>query len=91
LFDRGANAKQVQRQLGHHKPSFMLDTYIHLLCDDLGEPLALSAELAQGGFKVASRPVSAGLDGPIHDGPDSALQAGWLSQDEAHRDAGTGS
>jgi integrase len=91
LFDRGANAKQVQRQLGHHKPSFTLDTYIHLLSDDLGEPLNLSAELAQGGLKVAPRPVSAGLDRPTHDGPDSALQGGWLSQNEAHRDAPTGS
>jgi integrase len=42
LFERGANAKQVQRWLGHHSPSFTLDTYVHLLEDDLGEPLDLA-------------------------------------------------
>lgn len=45
LFERGANAKQVQRWLGHHSAAFTLDTYIHLLSDDLGEPLELDAEL----------------------------------------------
>jgi integrase len=35
LFERGANAKQVQRWLGHHAASFTLDTYIHLLRGDL--------------------------------------------------------
>lgn len=38
LFRRGSNAVQVQRWLGHHKPSFTLDTYIHLLEDDLPDP-----------------------------------------------------
>jgi hypothetical protein len=27
------------RGLGHHKPSFTIDTYIHLLDGDLGDPL----------------------------------------------------
>jgi integrase len=45
LFDRGANAKQVQRWLGHHSASFTLDTYIHLLSEDLDEPLSLTDEL----------------------------------------------
>ena len=90
LFDRGANAKQVQRWLGHHAPSFTLDTYIHLLSDDLGEPLDLSAEL-QGGVKVASRVVSAELDGRAPGGPDSALRADWSSPDETDRHAVTGS
>lgn len=35
LFRRGLNAKQVQAWLGHHAASFTLDTYIHLLDDDL--------------------------------------------------------
>jgi integrase len=35
LFENGWNAKQVQLQLGHHKPSFTLDTYIHLMPGDL--------------------------------------------------------
>jgi integrase len=39
LFDDGRNVVQVQRWLGHHKPSFTIDTYIHLLDDDLGVPL----------------------------------------------------
>jgi integrase len=41
LFERGANAVQVQRWLGHHSPAFTLDTYVHLLNDDLGDPLSL--------------------------------------------------
>ena len=38
LFRRGWNAVQVQRWLGHHKPSFTLDTYVHLLDSDVPEP-----------------------------------------------------
>ena len=45
LFERGANAKQVQRWLGHHSAAFTLDTYVHLLEDQLGEPLELEGEL----------------------------------------------
>lgn len=39
LFGAGRNAVQVQRWLGHHSPAFTLDTYVHLLDGDLGEPL----------------------------------------------------
>jgi integrase len=39
LFAQGRNAVQVQRWLGHHSPSFTLDTYVHLLEGDLGAPL----------------------------------------------------
>ena len=46
LFERGANAKQVQKWLGHHSAAFTLSKYIHLLGDELGEPLALEVELA---------------------------------------------
>ena len=45
LFDRGSNAKQVQRWLGHHSAAFTLETYIHLLSDELDAPL----ELPEGG------------------------------------------
>ncbi|CAA9493815.1 MAG: Site-specific tyrosine recombinase XerD [uncultured Solirubrobacterales bacterium] len=45
LFENGKNAKQVQTWLGHHSPSFTVDTYVHLLRDGPGEPLSLSAEL----------------------------------------------
>jgi integrase len=40
LFAQGRNPVQVQRWLGHHSASFTLDTYVHLLDADLGEPLA---------------------------------------------------
>jgi integrase len=39
LFATGRNPVQVQRWLGHHSPSFTLDTYVHLLDADLGDPL----------------------------------------------------
>lgn len=39
LFAEGRNILQVQRWLGHHSPSFTLDTYVHLLDKDLGWPL----------------------------------------------------
>jgi integrase len=41
LFAEGRNVKQVQRWLGHHSASFTLDTYVHLLSDELDEPLEL--------------------------------------------------
>lgn len=49
LFERGASVVQVQRWLGHHSAAFTLTTYVHWLDgDDLGEPLALEAELGAG-------------------------------------------
>lgn len=41
LFADGKNVVQVQRFLGHHKPAFTLDTYVHLLDNDLGKGLSL--------------------------------------------------
>lgn len=38
LFRHGANAKQVQRWLGHADPGFTLRVYVHLLADDLPDP-----------------------------------------------------
>jgi integrase len=38
LFRYGWNAMQVQKFLGHHRGSFTLDTYVHLLPEDLPEP-----------------------------------------------------
>jgi integrase len=65
LFARGANAKQVQRWLGHHSPSFTLDRYVHLLSDDLGAPLSLTAELPSiGGNKVATQAPETDLEEP---------------------------
>jgi hypothetical protein len=34
-----ARREGLQRWLGHHSASFTLDTYVHLLDNDLGEPL----------------------------------------------------
>jgi integrase len=60
LFERGANAKQVQRWLGHHSPSFTLDTYVHLLDERLPEPIALGPELREE--PGARSPILSALD-----------------------------
>src|SRR6185503_19869704 len=52
LFERGANAVQVQRWLGHHSAAFTLARYIHLLGHDPGEPLSLEQEL--GGTRIGT-------------------------------------
>jgi integrase len=64
LFADGRNVVQVQRWLGHHSPSFTLDTYVHLLDGDLGEPpspLATNAT-TNGGREIAAigEPVASG-------------------------------
>ena len=46
LFRSGMNAKQVQGWLGHHAASFTLDTYVHLLPDDVGAAPAVFDGLA---------------------------------------------
>jgi integrase len=56
LFAEGRNAVQVQRWLGHHSPSFTLDTYVHLLDADLGDPLH---ELG-GNREATARPQTPG-------------------------------
>jgi hypothetical protein len=43
----------VQRWLGHQSPAFTLATYVHLMDDQLGEPIDLGAEL-QGGNRMAT-------------------------------------
>lgn len=48
LFAEGRNVVQVQRWLGHHSASFTLDTYVHLLDNDLGEPLHAAAPFPSG-------------------------------------------
>ena len=50
LFAQGRNVVQVQRWLGHHSPSFTLDTYVHLLDEQFGHPLEpdRTAEYAEG-------------------------------------------
>lgn len=70
LFERGANAVKVQRWLGHHSPAFTLDTYIHLLDDQLDEPLDITAELAEVGRSVGRYPTGNDRNGSI--GSDAA-------------------
>ena len=43
LFARGENPKTIQRWLGHHRASFTLDTYVHLLDEELPEGLGVDA------------------------------------------------
>jgi integrase len=56
LFAAGRNVKQVQHWLGHYSATFTLETYIGLLDEDKGEPLALP----QSANKVQTCPT------PIH-------------------------
>jgi integrase len=62
LFDRGSNAKQVQRQLGHHSSALTLETYIHLLSDDVD-----AARAARRGNKRATcHPETGRTADPVH-------------------------
>jgi integrase len=85
LFRKGWNAVQVQRWLGHHKPSFTIDTYVHLLEDDIPDPSFLdatttAARWATGGQPDPQRtpetraPVTAVISRNGADSPDSARQ-----------------
>ena len=72
LFRRGWNAVQVQRWLGHHKPSFTLDTYVHLLDEDVPEPNffdelsppACDTVVTQTGLNGLDQPQAAGAQNP---------------------------
>jgi integrase len=75
LFAEDRNVKKVSRWLGHHKASFTLDTYVHLLDDDLGGPLLPVAQTV-GGKRGANSEAKAGEDGAPHDVAEGAhLQA----------------
>ncbi len=45
LIDAGASPLRLQRWMGHHSAAFTLDTYGHLLGDDLGPHLELGFEM----------------------------------------------
>jgi integrase len=45
LIDAGASPLRLQRWMGHHSAAFTLDTYGHLLGDDLGPHLDLGVEI----------------------------------------------
>lgn len=63
MFAAGRNVVQVQRWLGHHAASFTLDTYVHLLSDELPDPLEPAARATDGLPRVntgsTQRPESA--------------------------------
>jgi integrase len=61
LFRAGWNAAQVQRHLGHHKASFTLDTYIHLLDEDVPEPTFFDAV----GNRWATQAAESGRTGEV--------------------------
>ena len=53
LFRSGWNAVQVQKFLGHHKASFTLDTYIHLLEVDIPEPVPVATAVATSPTEIS--------------------------------------
>lgn len=69
LFAEGRNVKQVQKWLGHHSPSFTLDTYVGLLDGDVGEPLTLPRLSPEGANRVRTDPTpsgdTAGSESPV--------------------------
>jgi integrase len=55
LFARGENPKAIQRWLGHHRASFTLDTYVHLLDEQLPDGLDLARPPVGTDRRVTSR------------------------------------
>jgi integrase len=55
FFRAGWNAKQVQLVLGHRSPAFTLETYVHLLSDDLPDPSFLDG-MESGGRQSSTSP-----------------------------------
>jgi integrase len=45
LIESGLSPLRLQRWMGHHSPAFTLETYGHLIDDDLGPALDLRKEL----------------------------------------------
>jgi integrase len=78
MFAAGRNVVQVQKWLGHHKPSFTLDTYVHLMGESIGEPLALPevAERQTRGRRGADKARETGLNAEGTDNPESSTFAG---------------
>ena len=55
------NAKQVQAWLGHHRASVTLDSYVHLLSDELPES-PLGEEVEAAGETLERRRVAVTAD-----------------------------
>lgn len=61
LFDAGVNVKRVSKLLGHHKASFTLDYYTHLIDDGDGEAVCVVALLeTRGGQQGANKSPETG-------------------------------
>ena len=58
LFRAGWSAPQVQRFLGHHKPSFTLDVYVHLMPEDVPEPPVMGNTRATRPAETLLEPVA---------------------------------
>ena len=77
-FRAGANPKQVQLLLGHHSPAFTLDTYVHLLPDDL--PDAAFLDCLQPGVALAADNAKEASDehvGAAGEARDQRREAAW--------------
>ena len=72
LFAEGRNIRQVQRWLGHHSPSFTLDTYVHLLDEGVGDGLEMPDGVG-GGNEVAIRGAELGRSPDAPHGRESAI------------------
>jgi integrase len=72
LFHHGMNVVVIQRWLGHHSPAFTLNTYVHLVDEELQEPPAAFSTMAEGGKRGANRPALTRLD---PDSPEAAETA----------------
>jgi integrase len=46
LIERGLSPLRLQRWMGHHSAAYTLDTYGHLIDQQLASPLDLSVELS---------------------------------------------
>jgi hypothetical protein len=68
MFAAGSNVVQVQRWLGQHSPSSTLDTYVHLLDADVGEPIEFvrvkqrSSACPQGGANRSAPEIGEAAD-----------------------------
>jgi integrase len=74
LFRNGWNAKQVQVFLGHHKPSFTLDTYVHLLDEDMPEPVFF--DVLVGGHSGATGSTENDRDREVEVPPETGIVPG---------------
>jgi hypothetical protein len=64
----------VQRWLGHQKPSFTLDTYVHLLDTDVPQPSFFDElEPINEGNEWATRPAETSRDVEVDEAVEAAV------------------